>query len=238
MYYEIEIAGLKRKLPLCPITDSLYIGAFIMFGDVEITRAAATELLKIAPEHDIMITAESKGIPLVYEMARQSNAENYLLARKTPKLYMRNIFSVEVKSITHATVQTLYLDGDDAEAMRGKRVLIVDDVVSTGESLRALETLVTKAGGIIAGKMCVLAEGDAANRDDIKYLSVLPVFNADGTVSLRIFVDRSSVEVFESAGRFALTNTVFPISPYTSLTISAAGGKATVTNLSVNAIKL
>ena len=182
MYYEIEIAGLKRKLPLCPITDSLYIGAFIMFGDVEITRAAATELLKIAPAHDIMITAESKGIPLVYEMARQSNAENYLLARKTPKLYMRNIFSVEVKSITHATVQTLYLDGDDAEAMRGKRVLIVDDVVSTGESLRALETLVTKAGGIIAGKMCVLAEGDAANRDDIKYLSVLPVFNADGTI--------------------------------------------------------
>ena len=182
MYYEIEIAGLKRKLPLCPITDSLYIGAFIMFGDVEITRAAATELLKIAPEHDIMITAESKGIPLVYEMARQSNAENYLLARKTPKLYMRNIFSVEVKSITHATVQTLYLDGDDAEAMMGKRVLIVVDVVSTGESLRALETLVTKAGGIIAGKMCVLAEGDAANRDDIKYLSVLPVFNADGTI--------------------------------------------------------
>lgn len=182
MYYEIEIAGLKRKLPLCPITDSLYIGAFIMFGDVEITRAVATELLKIAPEHDIMITAESKGIPLVYEMARQSNAENYLLARKTPKLYMRNIFSVEVKSITHATVQTLYLDGDDAEAMRGKRVLIVDDVVSTGESLRALETLVTKADGIIAGKMCVLAEGDAANRDDIKYLSVLPVFNADGTI--------------------------------------------------------
>ena len=182
MYYEIEIAGLKRKLPLCPITDSLYIGAFIMFGDVEITRAAATELLKIAPEHDIMITAESKGIPLVYEMARQSNAENYLLARKTPKLYMRNIFSVEVKSITHATVQTLYLDGDDAEAMRGKRVLIVDDVVSTGESLRALETLVTKAGGIIAGKMCVLAEGDAAHRDDTKYLSVLPVFNADGTI--------------------------------------------------------
>ena len=182
MYYEIEIAGLKRKLPLCPITDSLYIGAFIMFGDVEITRAAATELLKIAPEHDIMITAESKGIPLVYEMARQSNAENYLLARKTPKLYMRNIFSVEVKSITHATVQTLYLDGDDAEAMRGKRVLIVDDVVSTGESLRALETLVTKAGGIIAGKMCVLAGGGAANREDIKYLSVLPVFNAEGTI--------------------------------------------------------
>ena len=182
MYYEIEIAGLKRKLPLCPINESLYIGAFIMFGDVEITKVAAAELLKIAPEHDIMITAESKGIPLVYEMARQSNAENYLLARKTPKLYMRNLFSSEVKSITHATLQTLYLDGDDAEAMKGKRVLIVDDVVSTGESLRALEELVTKAGGIIAGKMCVLAEGDAAKRDDIKYLQVLPIFNADRAI--------------------------------------------------------
>ena len=107
MYYEIEIAGLRRKLPLCRVNDSLYIGAFIMFGDVEITKAAATELLKLAPEHDIMITAESKGIPLVYEMARQSNADNYLLARKTPKLYMRDIFSTEVKSITHATSQTL-----------------------------------------------------------------------------------------------------------------------------------
>ena len=182
MYYEIEIAGLRRKLPLCRVNDSLYIGAFIMFGDVEITKAAATELLKLAPEHDIMITAESKGIPLVYEMARQSNADNYLLARKTPKLYMRDIFSTEVKSITHATSQTLYLDGEDAAAMKGKRVLIVDDVVSTGESLRALEELVTKAGGNIVGKLCVLTEGDAAKRDDIKYLQVLPVFNADGTI--------------------------------------------------------
>ena len=153
MYYEIEIAGLRRKLPLCRVNDSLYIGAFIMFGDVEITKAAATELLKLAPEHDIMITAESKGIPLVYEMARQSNADNYLLARKTPKLYMRDIFSTEVKSITHATSQTLYLDGEDAAAMKGKRVLIVDDVVSTGESLRALEELVTKAGGNIVGNI-------------------------------------------------------------------------------------
>ena len=130
MYYEIEIAGLRRKLPLCRVNDSLYIGAFIMFGDVEITKAAATELLKLAPEHDIMITAESKGIPLVYEMARQSNADNYLLARKTPKLYMRDIFSTEVKSITHATSQTLYLDGEDAAAMKGKRVLIVEAQVN------------------------------------------------------------------------------------------------------------
>lgn len=181
MYYDIEIAGLRRRLPLCPLNASLYIGAFVMFGDVELTKAAATELLKLAPEHDIMITAESKGIPLVYEMARQSGVNNYLLARKTPKLYMRDIFSIEVKSITHATSQTLYLDGNDVTAMKGKRVLIVDDVISTGESLHALEELVAKAGGNTVGRLCVLAEGDAAKRDDIRFLQVLPLFNADGT---------------------------------------------------------
>ncbi len=181
MYYDIEIAGLRRRLPLCPLNDSLYIGAFVMFGDVELTKAAATELLKLAPEHDIMITAESKGIPLVYEMARQSGVNNYLLARKTPKLYMRDIFSIEVKSITHATSQTLYLDGNDVTAMKGKRVLIVDDVISTGESLHALEELVAKAGGNTVGRLCVLAGGDAAKRDDIRFLRVLPLFNADGT---------------------------------------------------------
>ncbi len=181
MYYDIEIAGLRRRLPLCPLNESLYIGAFVMFGDVELTKAAAAELLKLAPEHDIMITAESKGIPLVYEMARQSGVNNYLLARKTPKLYMRDIFSIEVKSITHATSQTLYLDGNDVAAMKGKRVLIVDDVISTGESLHALEELVAKAGGSTVGRLCVLAEGDAAKRDDIKFLQVLPLFNADGT---------------------------------------------------------
>ena len=152
-----------------------------MFGDVEITKVAAKALLEITPEHDIMITAESKGIPLLYEMARQSGENNYVLARKAPKLYMQNVFSAEVKSITTAARQTLYLDGNDAAAMKGKRVVIVDDVISTGESLHALEELVNKAGGIIVGKLCVLAEGDAAKRDDIQFLSYLPLFNADGT---------------------------------------------------------
>lgn len=181
MYYKINIAGLSRDLPLCRVTDELYIGAFIMFGDVELTKVSAEALLKLTPDHDIMITAESKGIPLLYEMSRQSGENRYLLARKAPKLYMRDVFSAEVKSITTAARQTLYLDGSDADAMKGKRVVIVDDVISTGESLRALEELVTKAGGIIVGKLCVLAEGDAVKRDDIKYLQYLPLFNSDGT---------------------------------------------------------
>lgn len=179
-YYEINIAGLKRSLPLCKINDDLFIGAFIMFGDVEITKACATELLKKAPEFDIMITAESKGLPLLYEMARQINAENYILARKAPKLYMKDIITTDVNSITTENKQTLCISGEDAKSMKGKKVLIVDDVISTGESLAALEELVKAAGGIIAAKMTVLAEGDAIDRDDIIYLEPLPLFDKNG----------------------------------------------------------
>ena len=163
MEYKMKIAGLDRALPLCPLNENLYIGAFVMFGDVELTVAAATELLKIAPDYDVMITAESKGIPLAYEMARQRGGERWLLARKAPKLYMRDVLKCEVRSITTDANQVLYLDGYDAAYMRGKRVLIVDDVISTGESLHALETLVHEAGGKVVGKMAVLAEGDATN---------------------------------------------------------------------------
>ena len=182
MYYEMKVAGLNRRLPLCPLNDKLMIGAFVIFGDVELTSACARELLKRAPEHDVLITAESKGIPLVYEMARQEGGSRYLLARKAPKLYMKNVFTVEVNSITTANRQVLCLDGDDAEYLRGKRVLIVDDVISTGDSLLAVEKLVTKAGGQIVGKMAILAEGDAQLRKDILYLEQLPLFNADGTI--------------------------------------------------------
>ncbi len=181
-YYPIKIAGVKRNLPICPVTDDLYIGAFVIFGDVELTSAAAAALLEKAPEYDYMITAEAKGIPLIHEMARIAGDEKYMLARKAPKLYMTGVFEVEVNSITTAKKQTLYLDVADAELMRGKRILIVDDVISTGESLRAIETLVEKAGGNIVGRMCILAEGDALSRDDITYLEPLPVFNPDGTV--------------------------------------------------------
>ena len=182
MTYPMEVAGLHRELPICRVNDSLYIGAFVIFGDCELTEACATELLKKAPEYDYILTAESKGIPLAYEMARQAGDTKWMLARKGAKLYMQNVFGVEVKSITTEAVQRLYLDGADAEMMKGKRVLIVDDVISTGESLRALEALVEKAGGIVCGRMAVLAEGDAQARKDIIYLEKLPVFNARGEV--------------------------------------------------------
>lgn len=180
--YPITIAGHQRQLPICKVSDSLYIGAFVIFGDVELTIAAAQELLKKAPPYDYLITAESKGIPLVYEMARQAGDQKYLLARKSAKLYMRNVHSVEVKSITTAAVQKLYLDGDDAKLIAGKRILIVDDVISTGESLRAVEELVKELGGIVAGRMAILAEGDARYRDDIIFLEHLPLFDAEGNV--------------------------------------------------------
>ena len=182
MTYPMHVAGLTRDLPLCKVTDELYIGAFVIFGDVELTIACARELLKKAPEYDVLITAESKGIPLAYEMARQAGTNRYLLARKSPKLYMKNVFTVKVNSITTAKEQMLCIDQDDVDFMQGKRVLIVDDVISTGESLRAVEELVQQAGGNIVGRMAILAEGDATKRDDIIYLEKLPLFNPDGTV--------------------------------------------------------
>ena len=182
MTYRMNVAGLERDLPLCKVNESLYIAGFVVFGDQELTVACARELLKLAPEYDYIITAEAKGIPLAHEMARQSNAAKYILARKSPKLYMSNVFSASVKSITTAKEQTLYLDSTDADLMKGKRILIVDDVISTGESLHALEVLVDKAGGTIVGKMAVLVEGDAQHRDDLIYLEKLPLFHPDGTV--------------------------------------------------------
>jgi adenine phosphoribosyltransferase len=182
MFYRMKVAGLERDLPICKVTDSLYIAGFVIFGDQELTVACARDLLERAPEYDYIITAEAKGIPLAHEMARQAGDAKYILARKGPKLYMRDIFDVTVRSITTAKEQRLYLDGADAELMKGKRILIVDDVISTGESLAALEALVEKAGGIVCGKMAVLAEGDAQDRADLIYLEKLPLFNPDGTV--------------------------------------------------------
>ena len=182
--YPITVAGLQRQLPICKITDDLYIGAFICFGDAELTEACARDLLKLVPadSYDYLFTAEAKSIPIIHEMARQSGAPKYFLARKGPKLYMTGVFESTVHSITTEKEQHLYLDTADAELMRGKRILLVDDVISTGESLTALEALVEKAGGIIAGRMAILAEGDAQDREDLIYLEKLPLFNPDGTV--------------------------------------------------------
>lgn len=171
----MSIAGVDRELIKYPVSDKLDIAAFIMFGDVEVTEKAAAELLKICPEHDVVFSAEAKGIPLCYEMARQGCRE-YIIARKSVKVYMRNCVEVTVNSITTSQVQKLYLGDTDAAFLKDKRVLIVDDVVSTGESLEAMETLLNKVGANIVGKACVLAEGDAKNRDDIIFLEELPLF--------------------------------------------------------------
>ncbi len=182
MVYKMNIAGLDRALPLCKVTDDLFIGAFVIFGDAELTVACARELLKKAPEYDYLLTAEAKGIPLVHEMARQHGDKKYFLARKKPKLYMTGVLEVNVNSITTEGQQKLYLDTADAEMMKGKKILIIDDVISTGESLFALEELVRQTGGEVCGKMTILAEGDAQDRDDIIYLEKLPLFNPDGTI--------------------------------------------------------
>ena len=184
MTYPIEVAGVKRELPLCKITDDLYIGAFICFGDAELTVACAQELLKLVPaeEYDYLFTAEAKSIPLIHEMARQSGAKKYFIARKGSKVYMPDPIHVSVRSITTLRQQDLFLGSDDCALIKGKRILIVDDVISTGESLHALEELVKTAGGTVAGRVAILAEGDALAREDITYLAPLPVFNADGTV--------------------------------------------------------
>ena len=174
-YYHMEIAGCSRELPICPISDTMDIAGFVMLGDVEITDHTATALLEKCPEHDVIITAETKGIPLAYEMARQG-CRRYVVARKSVKAYMRNPIHVEVKSITTDHIQKLYLAEDDYKDLNGKRVLIVDDVVSTGESLAAIESLVKSFGGNIVGRACVLAEGEAADRDDIIFLEPLPLF--------------------------------------------------------------
>ena len=180
--YKMTIAGLERALPICPVNDSLSIGAFVILGDPALSEAAARDLLKLAPEYDYIITAEAKGIPLVHEMARLAGNQKYFLARKKSKLYMRDVFSVTVNSITTEGEQKLYLDGADAELMRGKRILIVDDVISTGQSLAAIEKLVNAAGGNIVGRMAMLAEGEAQTRTDIQYLEPLPLFRPDGSV--------------------------------------------------------
>lgn len=180
MYYRLKVAGIERDLPLCPIGDNLNIAAFILFGDVELTERCAEELYKKAPAHDVMITAESKGIPLIHAMCRLSGNNRYILARKSVKLYMRDVVKCEVQSITTSAKQTLYINGEDAEYMRGKRVLIVDDVISTGGSLHALESLVEQSGGEIVGKMAILAEGDAIERKDITCLGKLPLFDGAG----------------------------------------------------------
>ncbi len=179
-FYSLDVAGVKRELKLFGVSDTLKIAAFILFGDVELTVACAGALAKIAPEHDILLTAEAKSIPLIHEMARQMGENEYVVARKGEKVYMEDIVRVTVTSITTKKEQMLCIGKKEADLIRGKRVLIIDDVISTGESLAAMEKLVEAVGGNIVGKMAVLAEGDAIEREDITVLAPLPLFDAKG----------------------------------------------------------
>ena len=182
MNYEVDIAGMKRSLKLFKVSDDLQIAAFILYGDVEITMHAAKELLAKAPEFDIMLTSASKSIPLIYEMARQSGHNDYIIALKSQKVYMGEPLGADVNLITTFQRQKIYIGEDDVAKIKGRRVLIVDDVISTGQSLAALEKLADAAGGNIVGKMAVLAEGDAYDRTDITVLGKLPLFDGEGNV--------------------------------------------------------
>jgi len=175
-FYTLEVAGLTRQLPICKLNDEISIAGFVMFSDVEITVRSAEELLKRLKgvEFDYILTAESKGIPLAYEMSRQCG-KKYLVARKKKKLYMQNPVEIEVQSITTEGMQHLYLDGNELALFKGKNIVIVDDVISTGASEHALEKIIRLGEGKIASICCVLAEGDAINRDDIIYLKELPL---------------------------------------------------------------
>ena len=173
-YYRVNIAGMERDLLRCPLNDKLDIAAFIIFGDVELTVHAAAELLKRLPEFDYIVTPEAKSIPLAYEMSRQSG-KKYFVARKKPKLYMKDPVIVNVRSITTESVQTLIMDSIEGEQIRDKRVVILDDVISSGESLKAVEELCAKFDANVVAKAAVLAEGDAAKRDDIVFLGEIPL---------------------------------------------------------------
>lgn len=173
--YKMTIAGLERELPICKVNDHLDIAGFVIFGDVEMTVASASELLKKCPEFDFIVAPEAKAIPLAHEMARQSG-KPYFICRKGAKLYMQSPVSVNVRSITTDKEQTLFMDSLEGEQLRGKRVVILDDVISTGESLLAVRKLLEQFDADIVAQAAILAEGDAAKRDDIIFLEELPLF--------------------------------------------------------------
>ncbi|MCO7175369.1 phosphoribosyltransferase family protein [Sporolactobacillus kofuensis] len=182
----LKVAGVERKLPVVRIADNIKIASFVILGDTELVSAAAAELKDLIPEADYYITAEAKGIPLIHELSRIKGKKRYFVARKSIKPYMSDPFISEVYSITTQRKQLLCIEKDESELIKGKRILIVDDVISTGESVRALEKLIKMAGGILVGKAAILAEGDdAINRDDIIYLEKLPLFPIEPSESIQ-----------------------------------------------------
>ena len=175
-YYQVNISGMTADLPILPLPSGVNIAFFNLHGNVALTEHCGKELAKLVSDCDVLITAESKGLQLTHVMARELGHNYYAVARKSKKLYMQDGLEVTIKSsITTGNPQKLYVSRHDAELMRGKKVGIIDDVVSTGNSLEGLEEIVKLAGGIVHKKAFVLAEGAAAERKDICYLGVIPL---------------------------------------------------------------
>ncbi|MDO4689837.1 MAG: phosphoribosyltransferase family protein [Fusobacterium sp.] len=175
-YYTLNIAGLTRELPIIKLSDELSIASFVILGDTELVEKTAPLLAAKLPQVDILVTAEAKGIPLIYEISKILNFKSYVVARKSVKTYMENPIEVTVNSITTSNPQKLYLNNEDIKKLQGKRVALIDDVISTGQSIKALEDLVLKAGANIVAKAAILAEGEAKNRKDIIFIEELPLF--------------------------------------------------------------
>lgn len=175
-YYTLKIGDLERKLPIIKLSEDLSIASFVILGDTEIVEKSAPLIAEKLPKIDYIVTAEAKGVPLAYEISKILNLKSYIVARKSVKAYMKDVIEAEVNSITTTNPQKMYLNGEDAEKIKGKNIALVDDVISTGESLSTIEYLVKKAGGNVVAKAAILAEGDAKNRKDIIFLQELPLF--------------------------------------------------------------
>ena len=176
-FYTVDICGRKENLPILPLPSCVNICFFNLHGDVELTEHCAKKLAERIAKYkpDVLITAESKGLQLTHCAARYMGHKVYAVARKSRKLYMQDGISVDAKTITTGEIQHLYLSARDVDLLRGKKVAIVDDVISTGAANAALEQLVTKAGGEVICRAFVLAEGDAKDRKDIEYLAAIPL---------------------------------------------------------------
>lgn len=177
--YKLNLLSLERELPIIKIKKDLAIASFVILGDTELIQVAAKELVKKLDNVDVIVTAEAKGIPLAYEISKLLDMKEFIVARKSIKTYMNNPIIEDVQSITTKGKQFLCLDEVEAEKIKGKNVALIDDVISTGESLKTLESLVEKAGGNINKRVSILAEGDAANREDIIFIERLPLFKVE-----------------------------------------------------------
>lgn len=183
MNYSITIGDTHRELPIMAISQDTAIASFVLLGDDELSNSAAKQLLpKLPKDFDYIVTMESKGIPLAHDLSLLTNHPRSIVIRKSVKDYMKDPLTTPVKSITTGKPQELVLNGEDARLIKGKKIILVDDVVSTGGSMKAASNLLQQVNANIIARVAILAEGDAAKRKDLIYLQPLPLFNLDGSI--------------------------------------------------------